>query len=191
MNLEHRKEIKFLIPFENLETQAKYADLSCVENVKDLKFLEEQFGNYDDLATLGNDFFEKWNTTSVGNIAYVILNCGYPNIVARCRFLLDTYKNYIFFEGLQPAGKVSLYYIMNKNAGYLGNSPMWWGLNHNGYVANLDTAGKYSFEEAEIICRGNPEKNKAFEVDYIDNCKGIQRIVDSQYIDSGKMVVFE
>jgi hypothetical protein len=82
------------------------------------------------------------------------------------------------------------YYIQNKNAGYLGNSPMWWAKGRNGYTCDLNNAHKFTEEEAKKICEGNPEKNKAWAVDYIDNNKGIQRIVDSQYLDSDNIKVF-
>jgi hypothetical protein len=84
------------------------------------------------------------------------------------------------------------YYIQNRNAGYLGNSPMWWGLNRNGYTADLNKAGKYSEEEAKGICTNNPEKNVAWPVDYIDNNeKGIQRVIDSQHMDSNNVKNFD
>lgn len=77
-----------------------------------------------------------------------------------------------------------LYYIQNKHAGYIGNAPLFWALNRYGYTSNLDKAHKFTEEEAKEICLGNPEKNKAWSVDYIDNSVGIQRIIDSQYMES-------
>lgn len=85
---------------------------------------------------------------------------------------------------------MELYYIQNTSAGYLGNSPMWWGVNRRGYTANLNAAHKFTKEEAQQICLGNPEKNKAWPVDYIDGNEGIQRIVDSQYMDSSFIETF-
>jgi hypothetical protein len=83
------------------------------------------------------------------------------------------------------------YYIQNTDAGYLGNSPLWWALNRKGYTANLNNAHKFSEEEAKKICSGNPEKNKAWAVDYIDKNEGIQRIVDMQYLRSSNIKKFE
>jgi hypothetical protein len=76
------------------------------------------------------------------------------------------------------------YYIQNTNAGYLGNAIIFWAKGRNGYTADLNNSHKFTEEEAEDICKGDPEKNKAWAVDYIDNNKGIQRIVDSQYLKS-------
>ena len=75
------------------------------------------------------------------------------------------------------------YYIQNADAGYLGNAIMFWAKGRNGYTADLDNSEQFTEEEAKRICLGNPEKNKAWGVGYIDTNKGIQRIVDSQYLD--------
>jgi hypothetical protein len=82
------------------------------------------------------------------------------------------------------------YYIQNTNAGYLGNSIFFWALNSNGYTAKLENAQKYRYEEAKKICEGNPHKNKAWEVEYIENNKGTARVTDSQYLEKDKIVVF-
>ena len=74
------------------------------------------------------------------------------------------------------------YYIQNKKAGYLGNAILFWAKGRNGYTANLDNSEIFEEEEAREICLGNPVKNVAWSVDYIDNNRGIQRIIDSQYI---------
>lgn len=83
-----------------------------------------------------------------------------------------------------------MYYIQNTNAGYLGNAIIFWAKDRRGYTANLDNAHKFTEEEAKQICTGNPEKNKAWTVDYIDNNKGIQRVTDAQYLDSANIFVF-
>lgn len=82
------------------------------------------------------------------------------------------------------------YYIQNKNAGFLGNAIMFWKKGCNGYTANLDNAEIFSEVEAEKICKANPEKNKAWSKEYIDNNEGIQRIIDSQYLDYEKIKEF-
>jgi hypothetical protein len=82
------------------------------------------------------------------------------------------------------------YYIQNTAAGYLGNAIIFWALNSRGYTANLDNAQQFTEEEARVICKGNPQKNIAWPVDYIDNNKGIQRIMDSQYLESNKIAYF-
>ena len=82
------------------------------------------------------------------------------------------------------------YYIQNKDGGYLGNSIVFWALNRNGYTSKLEYAEKFTYEEAEKICKGNPEKNKTWEVDYIDNNEGTARLTDSQYLDANNIVKF-
>lgn len=82
------------------------------------------------------------------------------------------------------------YYIQNKDAGFLGNSIYFWAKNRNGYTADLNNAHIFSEEEAKKICTENPIKNKAWAVDYINNNKGIQRVVDCQYLEYDKIKTF-
>lgn len=83
------------------------------------------------------------------------------------------------------------YYIQNTNAGYLGNAILFWAKEKRGYTADLNNSHKFTEEEAKAICEINPQKNKAWAVDYIDNNKGIQRIVDSQFLDSSNIKNFD
>lgn len=82
------------------------------------------------------------------------------------------------------------YYIQNTNAGFIGNSIVFWALGSNGYTSKLDNAEKFDYEEAKKICQGNPEKNKAWSVDYIDSNKGTARVTDSQYLDDSNIIKF-
>lgn len=79
------------------------------------------------------------------------------------------------------------YYIQNIAAGYLGNAIIFWSKERKGYTANLDNAEQFEEKESKKICLNNPEKNKAWPVEYIDSNKGIQRIVDSQYLKSSNI----
>ncbi len=83
-----------------------------------------------------------------------------------------------------------LYYIQNKHAGYLGNSIFFWAVGKNGYTAKLEQAHKFTYEEAKSICNGQPDKNKAWPVDYINNNKGTSRVTDSQYLGEENIVKF-
>lgn len=83
-----------------------------------------------------------------------------------------------------------LYYIQNKQAGYLGNSIFFWSVGSNGYTAKLENAHKFTYEEAKSICNGQPDKNKAWPVDYINNNKGTATVTDSQYLDNENIVDF-
>ncbi len=76
------------------------------------------------------------------------------------------------------------YYIQNTKAGYLGNAIIFWAKDSRGYTANLNNCQIFTEEEAKKICQGNPEKNKAWPVDYIDSNNGIQRIVDCQFLSN-------
>ena len=82
------------------------------------------------------------------------------------------------------------YYIQNTKQGYLGNAIVFWKIGRNGYTAKLEQAEKFSYEEAKRICEGNPEKNKAWAVDYIDNNKGTARLTDSQYLRESNIIKF-
>lgn len=83
------------------------------------------------------------------------------------------------------------YYIQNRDAGYLGNAIVFWAKNRRGYTPDLNKSHKFTEEEAKQICNGNPEKNKAWPVDYVDNNQGIQRVVDMQYMDSSNIKKFD
>lgn len=84
-----------------------------------------------------------------------------------------------------------LYYIQNKNQGFIGNSIVFWAKNSNGYTSKLENAEQFTYEEAKQICEGNPQKNKAWPVDYIDNNHGTARVTDSQYLDKEAIVDFK
>lgn len=90
-----------------------------------------------------------------------------------------------------PEKKPELFYIQNIDAGFLGNAIMFWRKGRCGYTANLDNSEIFTEDDAAKICRGNPSKNKAWPVKYIDKNKGIQRIVDSQYIFSEHIKTFD
>ena len=83
------------------------------------------------------------------------------------------------------------YYIQNVKAGYSGNASIFWAQNSNGYTADLNKAHQYTWDEAYEICISDPEKNRAWQVDYIDNNEGIQRIVDVQYLRTANVVNFK
>ena len=98
-----------------------------------------------------------------------------------------------FTEGatFQKEIKEPKYYIQNRDAGFLGNAIMFWRKGCCGYTADLNNSEIFSEEDAKRICLGSPKKNLAWPKEYIDNNKGIQRIVDSQYIFSEHIKTFE
>ncbi len=70
-DLKKLKKIKYKIAFWGLEKQSKYADEVCVESINDIDFIAEQM---DSIPILDASFFENLNTTSVGNLAFLVLN---------------------------------------------------------------------------------------------------------------------
>jgi hypothetical protein len=64
----------------------------------------------------------------------------------------------------------------------MGNAIVFWAKGRNGYTADINKSEKFSEEEAKEICLGNPKKNIAWPVDYIDNNEGNQKVTDSQYL---------
>lgn len=53
-----------------------------------------------------------------------------------------------------------MYYIQNR--GYCGNCMFWWRPDGNGYTLDLNTAGRFTRDEAERIVRGRPDVDKAW-----------------------------
>lgn len=89
-----------------------------------------------------------------------------------------------------PIKKPAFFYIQNRDAGFLGNAIMFWRKGCCGYTADLNNAEIFSEQEAERICKGSPKQHIAWPVEHIDNNKGIQRIVDSQYVFSENAKTF-
>lgn len=71
-----------------------------------------------------------------------------------------------------------MYYLRNKERGYLGNSPMWWAQGGVGYTDNLDKAEKFVPERAKEFVRENPDKWEAWACEQVDLVA--YRTMDSQ-----------
>lgn len=81
--------------------------------------------------------------------------------------------------------KEKLYYIKN---GYVGNATLWWGINSNGYVSDLEKAGKYNHKEAMDICRARVG-DTAYLCSRIDANKAAHKvIIDAQYIGKPNII---
>jgi hypothetical protein len=88
-SLRHLISIRNEIPYWNIERQAKYADKTCMETVEEQgKWLKDN-----GLETV-RGMFDYWNTTSVGNMAYVALNHSDPKIRDMALMLLKNYQSY-------------------------------------------------------------------------------------------------
>lgn len=76
-----------------------------------------------------------------------------------------------------------MYYV--RNEGYLGNALLWWKKGCNGYTCDIRDAHKFTFEEAQSICKRPVDT--AYECDYIDELIIAQKlIIDCQYVDNKK-----
>lgn len=83
------------------------------------------------------------------------------------------------FVDEQPSAPVSdEYYVRNKNAGYLGNSFIWYGKRGAGYTAYINGAERFSKAEAEKMEKEDPEKWQAFPCKDID--ARLHLVFDSQ-----------
>lgn len=84
-SLKHLESITNKIPFYPIEQQAKYADMVCMYNVNNpemlITFLKPA-------SPLG------WNTTSVGNLAYIALYSNNKLASEYARELLKLYAKY-------------------------------------------------------------------------------------------------
>lgn len=63
---------------------------------------------------------------------------------------------------------MSEFYIRNKNAGFLGNSPTWYGKNGRGYTAYILGAERFSQEKAEKMVAEDPKKWEMFNCNHVD-----------------------
>lgn len=91
-SLEHLKEVKDKIINWSIEKQAKYADGICVKivNEKNLEFIKIQM---DDINVNDHSMFETFNTTSIGNLAYLALNAP-KEYAEKAKTILENYKSY-------------------------------------------------------------------------------------------------
>lgn len=89
--LEHLESVFDQIPFWSLKKQAKYADHVVQKHVNDAKFIQEQFPHTDRIDTTK---FDQFNTTGIGNLAYIALNCTNPDIQMHCKRVLVAYNSW-------------------------------------------------------------------------------------------------
>lgn len=81
-----------------------------------------------------------------------------------------------YLQGL-PDGD---YFVQAAGKGYVGNSVLFWGKDHCGYVIGIDRAGVYPKNEMIEICK-NSEEEIPWPADYIHQKKTFH--VDMQHID--------
>lgn len=61
-----------------------------------------------------------------------------------------------------------MYYLRNKERGYLGNSPLWYAKGGAGYTDSLDKAEMFTASEAADKVKGDPDKWEAWDCAQID-----------------------
>jgi|SRR6185437_4576428 len=87
-SLIHLHKMRRVIVDMPIKEQAKYADSVLRNNVKNKKWLENQLKD-------SNPEYNKWNTTSVGNTAYICLYASEKKHRKKAEKLLQGYKKYI------------------------------------------------------------------------------------------------
>ena len=70
------------------------------------------------------------------------------------------------------------YYLRNKHAGYLGNAPVWWCKNGQGYSAYLERAERWTEEKAAEMVKEDPSKWEMFPCGFID--QRLHQVYDAQ-----------
>lgn len=89
-SLEHLKEKYKTIHNLTIEEQSKYADEVCIKNIND-KSLINSCKNINPYK----ENFSNYNTTSIGNLAYIILHCKDAEAKDICKELLSRHKDYM------------------------------------------------------------------------------------------------
>lgn len=97
-SIEHLNRMKPLIPFWPRDKQALYADQATTQNLnKNDKFIREQ------IASMSSDRWfinGQWNTTAVGNLAYISIYCNNKDIRRHVEDCLRNLHNYVLTEKL-------------------------------------------------------------------------------------------
>jgi hypothetical protein len=115
---------------------------------------------------------------------------SYKEIMVTAKFCPFTGKP-LYKESETTPATEDLYYIQNRDAGYIGNSIVFWNKDSNSYTSKLENSKKFYYEEAKSICKNSVSKYVAWPCDYIDNNIGTSRVTDSQYLDKKNIVNFD
>lgn len=60
------------------------------------------------------------------------------------------------------------YYVRNKDARFLGNAPVWWAKNGQGYSAYIEKAERFTEARARKLCEEDPSKYEMWPCHLID-----------------------
>jgi len=105
---EHLKKMGGAIILMPLEYMAEYVDIVTKARIDehDEDFITQQILGISPTADIDNIAMEKWNATSIGNIAYIALNCKDEDAQKISIQLLENYYDYYFkINGMTDVGK--------------------------------------------------------------------------------------
>lgn len=97
------KELAILkneIAFWTLEEQAEYVDGVAKENADNFFMIMDGINSMKNKSDL--ELYQTMNTTSIGNLAFIILNTRYEDIIPQLKEILQRCKDYIVFIGKEP-----------------------------------------------------------------------------------------
>lgn len=89
-SLEDLEDMRYEIIYLPLNHQALYVDKIIVNNIDNYDFIDKQLS-----IEVDDNTFSIFNATSVGNLAYLILNCKDQEHVKKCEIILNKYKEYV------------------------------------------------------------------------------------------------
>jgi len=87
--LEELDDVFQSIHLKSIEEQSEYVDGICKAMCLNDEFVKDQMN-----SSRQKQSFELWNTTSVGNCAYMALHCNDENARKYYKDLLEQYKQY-------------------------------------------------------------------------------------------------
>ncbi len=89
-SIEHLDIMRSKIHELSLDEQSEYADRVTIMNVNS-RLIEKQIMEYEYETT---EDLTYWNTTTIGNLAYIAKYCKNRNVKDKCLVLLNIYKKY-------------------------------------------------------------------------------------------------
>lgn len=89
--LKHLKEVKKVIINKTRIAQSSYADIICTSNINNIEFIKEKM---DSVNPNDTSDFEIFNTTSIGNLAFLSLYAP-KEYAEKAEVTLKNYIQYI------------------------------------------------------------------------------------------------
>jgi len=105
---------------------------------------------------------------------YLVIGDGtWPHIFKTKEAALECYTKH-------HGPKIEKLFYIQDTSNYVGNAVLWWGIKSAGYTTEIKKAGKYTKEEAILICKRKTDL--AWPCKYIHQ-QNVARFIDSQYLD--------